>query len=45
LEHIAIYLLEKMNKKVSERKVVYMINLFQIIIIFSGIIIFRNSIF
>ena len=45
LEHVAIYLLTKIKKKASEKEVVYLINLFQIIIIFIGLIIFRNSIF
>jgi UDP-N-acetylglucosamine--dolichyl-phosphate N-acetylglucosaminephosphotransferase len=45
LEHISVYLLSKFKKKVNEQEVVYLINLFQIIIIFVGMIIFRNSIF
>ncbi len=47
LEHIAIYLLKKIkkDKKVYEKEVVYMINLFQILIIILGLILFRGTIF
>jgi len=47
LEHIAIHILKKIKKsgKVHEKDVVRMINLFQIIVIALGIILFRNSIF
>ncbi len=43
LEHLSIKILKmvKKNKKVYERDVVYLINAFQIIIIFLGLIIFR----
>jgi len=47
LEHLAIYILSKIkkNKKVYEKEVVYLINLFQILIIILGLILFRSSIF
>jgi UDP-N-acetylglucosamine--dolichyl-phosphate N-acetylglucosaminephosphotransferase len=45
IEHIAIYILKKYKKEVNEKDVVYSINLFQIIIIILGLIIFRNTIF
>ncbi len=47
LEHVAIYLLQKIkkNKKVYEKEVVYVINIFQIIIIILGFILFRGGIF
>jgi len=47
LTHISIYLLKKIKKddKVHEREVVYLINLFQILIIVLGLILFKNSIF
>lgn len=47
LEHLSIYLLKrfKKNKKVYEREVVYLINLFQIIIILLGFLLFRNTVF
>src|SRR3989344_7491504 len=47
IEHIAIFVLKKIkkNKKVYEKEVVYLINLFQISIIILGLIMFRKSIF
>lgn len=45
LEHLAICLLIKLKGRAYERDVVYTINLFQLIIIIIGFIIFRNSIF
>jgi UDP-N-acetylglucosamine--dolichyl-phosphate N-acetylglucosaminephosphotransferase len=47
LEHLAIKILKKIkkNKKVYEKEVVYLINIFQILIISLGIVMFRNSIF
>ena len=47
LTHISIALLKKFKKngKVHEREVVYLINLFQILIIVLGLILFKNSIF
>lgn len=45
LEHLAIYLMKKINIKPTERKVVFSIWLFQIIIIVVGFIIFREGIF
>ncbi len=47
LEHVSIYLLKKIkkDKKVYEKEVVYLINLFQIFIIILGLILFRGNIF
>ncbi len=47
LEHIAIYLLKKIKKdgKVYEKEVVYLINIFQILIILLGLFLFRGPIF
>ncbi|MBM3233810.1 glycosyl transferase family 4 [Candidatus Pacearchaeota archaeon] len=45
LEHVAIFLLKKIKKKVYEKDVVAAINIFQIIIIILGFLIFKNSIF
>jgi len=47
LEHIAIYLLKKIkkDKKVYEKEVVYAINIFQILIIILGLILFRGALF
>ncbi len=47
LEHLAIYLLKKMRPKqnVQEKEVVYLINLFQILIIIVGFILFRGMLF
>ena len=47
LEHIAIYLLQKIkkNKKVYETDVVYAINLFQIFIIILGFVLFGGIMF
>lgn len=45
LEHLAILLLKKNNIKPTEKKVVYLIWLFQIVIIILGFIIFREGIF
>jgi len=46
LEHLAIYVLKKIkkNKKVYEKEVVYLINLFQILIIILGFILFGREI-
>ena len=45
IEHIAIYLLKKIKKekKVSEKEVVYAINLFQIFIIILGFVLFGRG--
>lgn len=47
LEHLAIFILKKIkpSKKVYEQDVVYLINLFQILIIAVGFLIFRGAIF
>ena len=45
LTHISIFLLKKMGIKSTERNAVYLIWLFQIIIIIIGFIIFRQGIF
>ena len=51
LTHISIFLLKKLKKKlgkeekVYETEVVYFINLFQILIIVFGLILFKNSLF
>ncbi len=47
LEHLAIRVLKKMkkDKKVYERDVVYLINLFQLLVILAGFLIFRNNLF
>lgn len=47
LEHIAVYILKKIkpSHKVYEMDVVYLINLFQIIIILLGLLIFGGEIF
>ncbi|MBU4116717.1 MAG: glycosyl transferase family 4 [Nanoarchaeota archaeon] len=47
LEHLSIYLLEKIkkDKKISEKEVVWFINLFQVFIIIIGFLIFRSNIF
>jgi len=45
LEHLAIYIMKKLNIKPTEKKVVYSIWLFQLVIIALGFIIFRNGIF
>lgn len=47
LEHLAISFLKKVkpNKKVYEKEVVWLINIFQIVIIVFGLIIFRKGIF
>ena len=45
LEHIALKILNKFKKKVSENEVVWLINLFQILVILIGFVIFRGSIF
>jgi len=47
LTHISIYLLKKFKKngRVHEKEVVYLINFFQILIIFLGLILFKNSVF
>ncbi len=43
LEHLAILILKKIkpNKKVYEKEVVYLINLFQIVIVIAGFLIFQ----
>lgn len=43
LEHVGIFLLQKFRIKATEQKVVYLIWLFQLIIVLVGLIIFRNS--
>jgi UDP-N-acetylglucosamine--dolichyl-phosphate N-acetylglucosaminephosphotransferase len=45
VEHIAIYTLKKIRGKATEIEIVYLINLFQIVIVLLGIIIFREVIF
>jgi len=45
LTHLFIYLLNKLNIKPTERKVVIAIGIFQLIIIIAGLIIFREGIF
>jgi UDP-N-acetylglucosamine--dolichyl-phosphate N-acetylglucosaminephosphotransferase len=45
LEHLAIFILKKFKKKVREQDVVYLINFFQILVIITGLIIFRKNIF
>lgn len=45
LTHVAIWLLNKVNIKPTEKKVVYLIWLFQIAIILIGFIIFKKGIF
>ncbi|MFH1787599.1 MAG: glycosyl transferase family 4 [archaeon] len=47
LGHVAVYILKKAkkNKRVSEKEVVWIINLFQIFIILLGLILFRGTIF
>jgi len=45
LEHLAIFLIKKFKKKVYENDVVLAINIFQIVIIILGFLIFKNSIF
>lgn len=45
VEHFAIKVLKRFKKKVYEKDVVRLINLFQIIIIGLGFLFFRNSIF
>jgi len=45
IEHIAIYFLKKIKDKVSERDVVYLINLFQLLVILAGFILFRGVLF
>ena len=47
LPHVAIRLLKKIkkDKKVYEKEVVYLINLFQILIVFLGLVLFRGAIF
>lgn len=43
LEHLSIYLMEKLQIKPTERKVVYSIWLLQIIVILVGLVIFQDS--
>jgi UDP-N-acetylglucosamine--dolichyl-phosphate N-acetylglucosaminephosphotransferase len=45
LTHVSILILKKMNIKPTEKKVVYLIWAFQILVILIGFIIFRNGIF
>lgn len=45
LEHLSIYLMEKLSIKPTEKRVIYSIWTFQIIIIILGLIIFRKGIF
>jgi len=47
LEHIAIYVLKKIKKgkEVREKDVVYLINLFQVVVIAIGLVLFRKTIF
>ncbi|MEK6848424.1 MAG: hypothetical protein AABX65_02225, partial [Nanoarchaeota archaeon] len=45
VEHIAIFMLGKIKKKVYEKDVVYFINAMQILIILAGFAIFKNAIF
>ena len=45
LTHLSIFLIKKFKKKVYEKEVVYLINLFQIILIILALIIFRGIIF
>jgi len=45
LEHLAIFLLNKAGIRATEKRVVYSIWIFQIIIVILGFLIFRNSIF
>ena len=45
LEHLSIYLMKKVKIKATEKKVVYSIWIFQIVIIIIGFIIFREGIF
>src|SRR3989344_518642 len=45
IEHLSIYLLKKIKKggKVSEKEVVYLINIFQIVIILLGFVLFKGG--
>jgi len=45
LNHISIFLMKKMGWKATEKKVVYSIWIFQILIILLGFIIFSKGIF
>lgn len=45
LTHVSIFLLKKWGVKVTERKVVYLIWAFQILVILLGLVIFRKGIF
>ena len=45
LEHISVHLLNKIKGKATEKQVVLLINLFQILIIALGLFLFRASIF
>ena len=45
LNHVAILLMKKLKWKATEKKVVYLIWMFQILIILLGFIIFGNGIF
>ena len=45
LTHISIFILKKFKKKVYEKDVVYLINLFQILVILIGFVLFKNYIF
>ena len=45
LEHVALFTIIKLKGKVTEEEVVWFINIFQILIIILGFVIFRNGIF
>ena len=47
VEHLAIYILKKIkpSKKVYEKDVVFLINLFQIAIIIIGVLLFERGLF
>jgi UDP-N-acetylglucosamine--dolichyl-phosphate N-acetylglucosaminephosphotransferase len=45
IEHLAINILKKIKYRVQEKDIVYLINLFQIIIILLGFLVFREYLF
>jgi UDP-N-acetylglucosamine--dolichyl-phosphate N-acetylglucosaminephosphotransferase len=45
LEHVAILVLKKVKGKAYEEEVVILINIFQILIVLLGLLVFKNSIF
>ncbi|MBU3912749.1 MAG: glycosyl transferase family 4 [Nanoarchaeota archaeon] len=45
LEHMAIWFLRKVRGRATEKEVVYMIYAFQIVVIVTGLLIFRENIF